>query len=55
MRFLVPVAVGAVLGALLGRFGACADGACPLLATPWRGALYGAALGLLLALTDRTH
>ena len=38
---------GAGLGALLGRFGSCASGACPLTANWRRGAVYGAVLGLL--------
>jgi thioredoxin 1 len=33
------------LGALLGYFGKCSSGACPLTANPWRGAIYGALLG----------
>jgi hypothetical protein len=55
MRFLVPIAFGATFGTLMGRFGGCAGGTCPLMATPWRGALYGAVIGLLIALTDHTH
>lgn len=52
MRFLVPILLGATIGGLLGRFGGCAGGACPLMATPWRGALYGATIGLLLTLAE---
>jgi hypothetical protein len=52
MRFLVPILAGASFGALMGRFGGCAGGACPLMATPWRGALYGASVGLLIALLE---
>lgn len=50
LRFLAPVALGAGLGALLGYFGQCSSGTCPLTATWRRGALYGATLGLILAL-----
>jgi thioredoxin 1 len=39
--------IGAALGALLGYFGQCSSGTCPLTANWKRGALYGAALGLL--------
>jgi len=52
LSHLVPVAVGALLGGLLGYFGQCSNGTCPLTATWWRGALYGAAMGLLLSLSS---
>ena len=46
--------IGAALGAALGYFGQCTSGACPLTATWWRGALYGATMGLLFfALSGR--
>jgi thioredoxin 1 len=41
--------LGGGLGALLGYFGKCATGACPLTANPWRGAFLGAVLGGLFA------
>jgi len=44
---ILPVAVGALLGAGLGYFGQCSSGTCPLTSTWWRGAIYGAALGAL--------
>lgn len=50
MRFVLPILFGATVGGLMGRFGGCAGGACPLMATPWRGALYGAVIGLLVGL-----
>lgn len=46
---LLPVAAGAALGTLLGYFGQCTNGTCPLTSTWWRGALYGAVWGLLVA------
>lgn len=52
VRYLLPVLLGACLGALLGYFGKCATGTCPLTSTWWRGALYGAFLGLLFAFGD---
>jgi hypothetical protein len=54
LRLLGPVIVGAGLGALLGYFGQCTSGTCPLTSTWWRGALYGGAMGLLVALTARS-
>ncbi len=41
--------LGGGLGALLGYFGRCTTGACPLTANPWRGAFMGAAIGGLFA------
>ncbi|WP_233256514.1 DUF6132 family protein [Opitutus sp. ER46] len=52
LRFLLPMAVGALLGAALGYYGQCSSGTCPLTSTWWRGALYGASLGLLLGATS---
>jgi len=46
---LLIVGIGAVLGAALGATRRCEDGGCPLTATPKRGAVYGALLGLLVA------
>ncbi|MFN2476410.1 MAG: DUF6132 family protein [Chthoniobacterales bacterium] len=50
----LPVVIGALLGALLGYFGQCASGTCPLTSTWWRGALYGAVLGTLFFLSARS-
>jgi len=44
---ILSVLIGGGLGAALGYFGKCSTGACPLTANPWRGALYGALLGLM--------
>lgn len=53
LRFVLMVLGGAACGALLGYFGQCTSGTCPLTSTWWRGALYGACLGLVLALSAR--
>jgi hypothetical protein len=53
IRFLLPVAIGAALGALMGYYGQCTSGACPLTSTWWRGAIYGGVLGLLFAQGSR--
>ncbi len=42
---MISVLIGGGLGALLGYFGKCSSGACPLTTNPWRGAIYGALLG----------
>jgi thioredoxin 1 len=39
--------IGGGLGAALGYFGKCSSGTCPLTSTWWRGAIYGALLGLM--------
>jgi len=41
--------IGGVIGAVLGYLGKCSSGTCPLTADPFRGALYGAVFGGLLA------
>lgn len=45
---------GAALGGVIGYFNRCSTGACPLLATWWRGAIYGGVMGLLISLTAFT-
>ena len=53
MTLSIPIVIGALvgggLGAVTGYFGSCSGGACPLTANPWRGAIYGAVLGVLFA------
>ncbi len=49
LRLGIGLVIGGGLGALLGYYGQCSSGACPLTSTWWRGALYGAAMGLLFA------
>ena len=46
-RILIPLLIGASLGALTGYFGQCNSGVCPLTSTWWRGAIYGGVIGLL--------
>lgn len=47
---LGPIA-GAALGGVVGYFNTCSTGTCPLLATWWRGAIYGAVMGFIFATT----
>lgn len=44
--------IGGGLGALLGYFGQCTSGTCPLTSTWWRGALYGGFMGILFGLSS---
>ena len=50
VRLLIGILIGGAVGAVLGYFGKCSTGSCPLTANPFRGAIYGAVMGLLLAL-----
>ena len=49
LQLALGLLLGGGLGALLGYFGKCATGACPLTANPWRGAFVGATIGGLFA------
>jgi len=49
IRILLGVLIGGAIGAVVGYFGKCTSGVCPLTANPYRGAIYGAIVGALLA------
>jgi thioredoxin 1 len=49
MQLIIGLALGGGLGAIMGYFGKCTTGACPLTANPWRGGFIGALMGGLLA------
>lgn len=49
MRLIVGLAIGSAVGALMGYFGKCTSGMCPLTANPLRGAIWGALVGALFA------
>lgn len=51
LPLIVGPLAGAAVGGVVGYFNTCSTGACPLMATWWRGAIYGAVMGLLFALT----
>lgn len=51
IRVIISIAVGTALGAVMGYFGKCSSGACPLTATPWRGAIYGAVMGAIFGIS----
>lgn len=51
IKLIIGVAVGGALGAAMGYYGQCTSGTCPLTATPWRGAIYGAVMGALFSLS----
>jgi thioredoxin 1 len=49
IQLVVGLLLGGSLGAVLGYFGKCATGTCPLTANPWRGAVVGAVIGSMFA------
>ncbi len=49
IQMVVGLLIGGGLGALMGYFGKCTTGACPLTANPWRGGFIGALIGGLFA------
>ncbi|MDQ8204422.1 DUF6132 family protein [Pelagicoccus sp. SDUM812003] len=51
-RYLISIGVGLLAGGVMGYFGQCSSGTCPLTSTWWRGALYGGVLGTLFALSS---
>jgi thiol peroxidase len=51
IKVLIGGAAGLVIGALVGYISKCRSGTCPLTGNPYSGALFGAILGVLVALT----
>lgn len=47
-KIFLGVLIGGSIGTVLGYFGKCSSGSCPLTANPYRGAIYGAVMGALL-------
>ena len=52
IRLLAGILIGAGIGAVIGHFGKCSSGGCPLTANPFRGAIYGAVMGTLFSLSS---
>jgi thioredoxin 1 len=48
-RIIFGIVIGGLIGAGLGYFGKCSSGTCPLMANPYRGAIYGAVMGAVVA------
>jgi thioredoxin 1 len=51
-KILMGVCIGACAGVVLGYFGKCSSGACPLTANPYRGAAWGGLMGFLIVLAS---
>ncbi len=49
MRLILGAALGAAIGGVIGYFGKCSTGACPLTGSPWSGAIFGALIGVMIA------
>jgi len=47
-KYVLGAFIGGAIGVVLGYFGKCTTGTCPLTANPYRGAIYGAVMGILL-------
>jgi thioredoxin 1 len=50
LPLIIKIAISAGIGAAVGYYGKCTSGTCPLTSTWWRGAIYGAVLGLLFSM-----
>jgi len=51
MRLAIGAALGALIGGVVGYFGKCSTGTCPLTSSPWSGAVFGALIGVMMAQT----
>jgi hypothetical protein len=52
-RLIFGIAIGAGIGGIIGYFGSCTTGVCPLTSNPYVGALFGGALGALFSIGRR--
>ncbi len=50
IKILLGGVIGLLAGGVLGYFGKCSSGACPLTANPYRGAIIGALIGVLIVM-----
>ena len=48
LRLIIGIACGLIIGGLIGHFGKCATGTCPLTSNPYIGAIWGGFLGAIL-------
>ncbi len=49
VRTVLGGVIGALIGGILGYFGRCTTGTCPLTSSPWTGAVFGALVGVMMA------
>ncbi|MDD5044195.1 MAG: DUF6132 family protein [Candidatus Omnitrophica bacterium] len=50
MKIILGITIGGILGFLVGYFGKCSPGLCPLKHRPVVSTIVGALLGLLIAI-----
>jgi len=50
---VIGILVGGAIGFLIGYFGKCASGVCPLTANPYVSTIIGALFGLLIVIGKR--
>jgi thioredoxin 1 len=50
-RIFIGLLTGGAIGAVMGYYGKCSSGACPLTANPYRGAVYGAVVAALMVVS----
>ena len=51
VRIFGGAIIGSLIGVMIGYFGKCSSGACPLTANPFRGAVFGGLVGVLFSLS----
>ncbi len=51
LRAIIGLMAGGGLGPVMGYYGQCSSGTCPLTSTWWPGAIYGGVTGLLIAIS----
>jgi len=50
VKIVIGILVGGGIGFLIGYFGRCASGVCPLTSNPYVSTIIGALVGLLIAI-----
>jgi hypothetical protein len=50
MKIMIGVLVGGGIGFLIGYFGKCSTGTCPLTSNPWTSMVMGAMVGFISAI-----
>jgi phage shock protein E len=50
MKIVLGVLIGALVGFVIGYFGKCASGVCPLTSNPIVSTIIGALIGLMIVL-----
>lgn len=51
LKIIGTVALGAVMGYAWYRLVGCPSGGCPITSNPWSSTIYGAVIGLFMALS----